>query len=400
MNTKLNEIKVLKDPIWGYIHVEYKIIWDLIKTKEVQRLKRIRQLGGAFTVYHSAEHSRFGHCLGVYEVCQKMINQIPNLINCISEHDMIVVYIAALLHDVGHSPYSHAHEAVFNTDHEQYTINILTKESSIHELLNSYDDNLCYEVASVIDHTHKNKLLSQLISSELDADRMDYLLRDAYFTGTTYGVFGFERILRTLRVVDNNIVVKESGIKAVEDFLMSRYHMYWQVYYHPVARSYELVLKQLYNRVKYLKDHNQLTMLDVFDNCIKDEYMTNSEHYYYDDHVCNYGILCLSKHPDKVVSDLAKRLLNRDLFKYLPNNETNLKKIRKHLKESNYDLDYYMVKDSIYQKAYEPYTKELGQNFFVLTDKNEIKEISEVSVIVSALSKSKEKEIKKIYFPE
>lgn len=400
MNTKLNEIKVLKDPIWGYIHIEYKIIWDLIKTKEFQRLKRVKQLGGAFAVYHTAEHSRFGHSLGVYEVCVKMINNIPGLKDTLNEHEIILVYIAGLLHDLGHCPYSHAHETIFDTNHEVYSINIITKDSSINDVLNSYDINLAKEVASIINHTHTNTLLSQIISSELDADRMDYLLRDAYFTGTNYGVFEFERILRTLRVKDNRLVVKESGIKAIEDFLMSRYHMYWQVYFHPVARSYEIVLKQLYRRIKYLKETNQLDNLNVYDNCINNKYMTNIEHYYYDDNVCNYGILALTKHKDIIVNDLANRLLNRNLFKYLPDNNKNLNDINNILNLNGYDRDYYLYIDTIFKKAYQPYTKESEQNIYVLTDDNKIKEITEVSAIVLALSESKEKEVKKIYYPE
>ena len=242
MFKKLDEVKVLRDPIHDYIHIEYKIIWDCVNSREFQRLRRIKQQGSSFVTYHTAEHTRFGHSLGVYEIVRRMCEEVKGIRNSLTLEDKIVVMLAGLLHDIGHGPFSHTFEAISDIKHEIYSCRILEEDTEIHEILENAKRGLSSSVACVINHTHPNPLLSQMINAQLDADRMDYLLRDAYFTGTTYGEFDLERILRTLRVKDNTIMVKESGIHSIEDYIMARYHMYWQVYYHPVARSFESVL--------------------------------------------------------------------------------------------------------------------------------------------------------------
>lgn len=221
MFEKLNEVKVLRDPIHGYIHVDLKVIWDCINSREVQRLKRIRQLGGAFQVYHTAEHSRFAHSLGVYEIARRMVEEIRDLRETLSEEEKITVMAAGLLHDLGHGPFSHAFESVTIAKHEEMTRRIILEETEVHRALVRCSPSLPEKVAAVIDHTHPNKILVQMISGQLDADRMDYLLRDAYFTGTKYGEFDLERILRTIRVRDHKMVVKESGMHSVEDYIMA-----------------------------------------------------------------------------------------------------------------------------------------------------------------------------------
>ena len=235
MFEKLDEIKVLRDPVHGYIHIEYKVIWDCINSREFQRLRRIRQQGSSFVVYHTAEHSRFGHSLGVYEIVRRMCNEIKDIDDYLSEEDKVVVMLSGLLHDIGHGPFSHTFEAISDIKHEIYSCRILEEDTEVHRALENSRRGLSSTVASVINHTHLNPILAQMVSAQLDADRMDYLLRDAYFTGTKYGEFDLERVLRTLRIKDNTIMVKESGVHSIEDYIMARYHMYWQVYYHPVA---------------------------------------------------------------------------------------------------------------------------------------------------------------------
>lgn len=161
--------------------------------------------------------------------------------------------VAALLHDVGHGAYSHTFERLFDTDHEEMTCAIITSpETEINALLKQVSPEFPDKVASVIKHTYPNKQVVQLISSQIDVDRMDYLLRDSYFTGANYGEFDLTRILRVIRPTENGIAFKESGMHAVEDYVLSRYQMYMQVYFHPASRSMEVLLQNLLNRAKLL----------------------------------------------------------------------------------------------------------------------------------------------------
>ena len=265
---KLSETKVLKDPVHSYIHINYEVVWNCLDSKEFQRLRRIRQLGGDFQVYPTAEHSRFSHSLGVYEIVRRMVTEIKSLSVELSEYDKICVMLAGLLHDVGHGPFSHAFEHVTKHSHEDYTAKIILGETELNQVLTEVSPRLPEDIVSIIEHNHPNDILNQIISGQLDADRMDYLLRDSYFSATSYGQFDLERILRTMRVrkIDENkkaLVVKYTGIHSVEDYIMARYQMYWQVYYHPVARSYEAVFIQLFNRLKDIFKDNKEYFSDM-----------------------------------------------------------------------------------------------------------------------------------------
>ena len=186
---KLAEEKVFKDPIHKYVHVKDQLIWDLIKTKEFQRLRRIKQLGTLYLAFHTAEHSRFGHSLGVYEIVRRMIDESFVGREAWNNKDRPLALCAALLHDLGHGPFSHSFEKIFNTDHEAFTQEIITGNTEVNEVLSRVSETFPQEVADVINKTHKNKLVISMISSQIDADRMDYLQRDAYFTGVSYGTF-------------------------------------------------------------------------------------------------------------------------------------------------------------------------------------------------------------------
>ncbi len=403
MFKKLDEIKVLRDPIHGYIHVEYEIIWKSINSKEMQRLRRIRQLGASFIVYHTAEHSRFAHSLGVYEIVRRMITENQRISENLSELEKIVVMLAGLLHDLGHGPYSHAFEAVSEIHHEEFTKRILLGDSEIHQILEKEKRGLAKQVAQVIDHTHPKSLLTQLVSGQLDADRMDYLLRDAYFTGTKYGEFDLERILRTLRVKDGRIVVKSSGIHTVEDYIMARYHMYWQVYYHPTARSYENILECLFNRLKACRKENPkvLKRVPMFKELLLTKEMSIHDHFLLDENACLYGFSQLIGGEDEIASDLAYRLINRKLFDY-ENFETNqqVEKIKQRLEKQGLDLRYYFIRDEVKQRPYQPYQGREDEAIWVLTEDQRIQELSEASVIVSALNQGELKNDIKIFFPK
>ena len=206
--------------------------------------------------FHTAEHSRFSHSLGVYEIARRICDNFARNYATKEEGDglwddsnRLVVLCAALLHDIGHGPYSHTFEKIFDTNHEQITIDIiLSEETEVNQILRKVSSTFPQEVASVIQKTHPNPQVVQLISSQIDADRMDYLLRDAYFTGVNYGTFDLTRILRVIRPYKGGIAFTYSGMHAVEDYIVSRYQMYMQVYFHPVSRGMEVVLNHLLKR--------------------------------------------------------------------------------------------------------------------------------------------------------
>ncbi len=395
MMKKLKEIKVMRDPIHNYIHVEYQLLWDLINTKEFQRLRRIHQLGGTFVVFHTAEHSRFGHSLGVYEIVRRMISEISSLKEKLNDFDKITVMCAALLHDVGHGPFSHAFESVSAINHEEMTIRVILEDSEINRVLKNYNHKLPQAVASVINHTAENKLLIQLVSSQMDADRMDYLLRDSYFTGTTYGEFDLERVLRTLVVVDNQLVVKETGVHTIEDYIMARYHMYWQVYYHPTSRSFETLLVLLFRR---LLEVGNVEKYPMFKGLFKSDEITVKDHFLLDENTCYYGFSLMVNDEDKILSDLASRLLNRRLFKYKTIKEGETVEDYLSLVEG-YDSNYYLFIDSAKQIPYQPYVAGNENLINVYTNAQEIVELSEISTIVRAIVKGVHKEDYKIYYP-
>jgi len=401
MLKKTNELKVMRDPVHGYIHVEYQVIWDCINAKEFQRLRRIHQLGGTYEVYHTAEHSRFAHSLGVYEVCRRMVNEVSGLKE-LSEIDKVTVMCAALLHDLGHGPFSHAFESITPVAHEVYTQRVILEDTEINAVLRQVSDDFPSKVASIIDYSHPNELLNQIVSGQLDADRMDYLLRDAYFTGTSYGKFDLERILRTMRVRDNKIVVKESGIHSVEDYIMARYHMYWQVYYHPVGRSYEAILYSIFKRMKdlYKQDKTCLNDLQMFIPFLKQE-DTISDHFKLDENAALYGFTLLSEGNDPILRDLSRRMLNRDLFEYETiHDQLDLDIIVDKVKEMGYDPEYYVITDSAKQSPYKPYKGGEGHNIWILREDDSIQELSKISNIVSAIVRGNQKEDKKAFYPK
>lgn len=260
---KLRREKVFRDPIHGQIIVDNQIIMDLINTPEFQRLRRIKQLGTSSFTFHGAEHSRFGHCLGVYEITRQMCNYFQRNYpsqhpgdGLWDDHERPVALCAALLHDLGHGPYSHTFEHIFHTNHEQITRQLITDSSTnINKILQRVSPDFPHQVASVIDHTYENPQVVQMISSQVDADRMDYLQRDAYYTGTNYGKFDLDRVLHVMRPVKRGIAFEISGMHAVEDYIISRLQMYLQVYFHPVSRSMEVILDHLLMRAKYIYQH-------------------------------------------------------------------------------------------------------------------------------------------------
>ena len=402
MFERTEEVKVMRDPIHGYIHVHYKVIWDCINAREFQRLRRIHQLGGDFQVYHTAEHTRFSHSLGVYEIVRRMVEEIEELSRSLSEYEKCAAMLAGLLHDLGHGPFSHAFEAVSDCHHEQFTQRILLEDSEIHRILSAADVRLPQDVADIIGYRYKNDLLNQLVSGQLDADRMDYLLRDAYFTGTSYGTFDMERILRTIRIQDAHLAVKESGIHSVEDYIMARYHMYWQVYLHPVARSYEIMIALLFERMKTLwkQKPSFFAGLEMFTPFLSGERVAIEALFRLDEAAALYGFALLTQRTDPILRDLAARVLDRRLFAYTQEEADTYAKICPIAKANGYDPQYYVHRDHVTQKPYSPYKGRQGTHvIWIVDEQGTLSELSEKSAIVSALVEAKGKAQQLVYYP-
>ena len=397
-----DEEKVLRDPVHGYIHVRLQVIWDVINSSWFQRLRRIRQLGGAFMVYHCAEHSRFEHSLGVYELVRRMVTEVTDISEALDEREKVTVMLAALLHDVGHGPYSHAFEGVTDTSHEEFTCRIIEENTEITSILENCAEGLSKDVADVIRHKSRNPLLVQLISSQLDADRFDYLLRDAYFTGAKYGEYDLERILRVMRVTEGNqLVVKESGVYAVENYIMARYHMYWQVYYHPVARSYECILHMLFRRLKDVGEKGlSENALSVFRPLIREGQINLDDYFCMDECSFGYGFQCLCECEDTILKDLAERLRDRRLFTYADSSPASNRRIRDKLKKMNYDLRYYWGRDEVEQSPYVPYGSDHAGSIFVRMKDGTTMEMSNASNIVYSLIHGPARDDNKVFYPE
>jgi HD superfamily phosphohydrolase len=403
---KLSEEKVFKDPVHRYIHVRDKLIWDLIGTKEFQRLRRIKQLGTTYLTFHGAEHSRFSHSLGVYEIIRRIIDDVFKGRDEWDEGERLVTLCAALLHDVGHGPFSHSFEKVFHLDHESFTQKIILGETEVNNVLKEEGADFPTKVSEVIAKTYKNKQVISLISSQIDADRMDYLLRDAYYTGVSYGNFDMERILRTMRPREDMVVFKSSGMHAVEDYIMSRYQMYWQVYFHPVTRSAEVILSKILHRAKklYLNGYEFKYHPTHFESIFNGS-VTLEDYIRLDEGVAFYYFQQWLDEEDKILKDLCDRFLNRRLFQYIEFNAllqldkwselTNL------FKKAGIDPEYYLVPDSSSDLPYDYYRpgeEEERLPIYLLMGNNDIRELSRESFIVEAIS-GKKRTDHKLYFP-
>ena len=406
--TKLEE-KVFRDPVYGYVHVYDQLIWDLIQTKEVQRLRRIKQLGGTYMVFHTAEHSRFSHSLGVYEMARKIIRALMHRGTILSEDERLLVLSAALLHDLGHGPFSHSFESVFSVRHELFTERIIMENTEVNRVLEAYQKGFATKVRDVINKTYPNPLIISIISSQLDADRLDYLLRDAYFTGAPYGEIDVERILRTMRVVNNKIVYKVSGMHAIEDYLMSRYQMYWQVYLHSTGRSFDLVIQNMLRRVRELifSGYEFKRPLEALKDLFLEEEPSVETYLKFDDSTISYYASLFTDEEDEILRDFADRFINRRLLKevhYTPNDETNekLKQVKEYMIELGINPDYYLLTDHSVKTQYDYYghkTNCLPDCIELLMRDGSIQEISEVSTIIKGIIAVKPKQEHKVYFP-
>jgi len=404
---KLVEEKVFKDPVHRYIHVRDKVIWDVIGTSEFQRLRRIKQLGTTYLVFHGAEHSRFHHSLGVYEIVRRIIDDGFSGRPEWNNEERLVTMCAALLHDLGHGPFSHAFEKVFDLDHEQFTQAILLGDTEVNAVLRRVAPDFPQKVADIIGKTYPDKLVVSLISSQIDADRMDYLQRDAYFTGVSYGHFDMERILRVMRPTEEQAVIKYSGMHAVEDYIMSRYQMYWQVYFHPVSRSAEVILIKILHRAKQLHEIGYIFKQEpVHFRTFFDKTFVLEDYIALDESILLTYFQMWMKEDDAILSDLCYRFINRRLFQYAEfDPATEYRKIgelEQLFKEAGIDPAYYLVTDSSSDLPYDfygPGEENERLPIYLQMPNGDLSELSRSSDVVDAIS-GKRRTDHKIYFPE
>lgn len=411
----LDREKVFRDPVHNYIHIRDRIILQLIDTKEFQRLRRIKQLGASQYTFHGAEHSRFNHSLGVYEITRRIINNFVRNYPTKEEGDglwddseRLVALCAALLHDLGHGPFSHTFESIFNTDHEAITQEIiLSPETEVNAILRQMGDDFPAKVASVIQKKYPNQQVVQLISSQIDADRMDYLLRDAFYAGVSYGQYDLTRIVRVIRPYDGRIVFDFSGMHAVEDYVISRYQMYMQVYFHPVSRGMEEVIRNLLARAKYLylKEADKLSHPAGILAPFFQQNWTLEDYLKLDDHTIISYFSHWLHDQDQILSDLCYRVLNRKPFKSLLVVDEEIEELttalQTELRANHFDPEYYFALNKSFDQPYDsshsnPTSKKI--QIELITKTGQLVELSQVSMLIGALS-GKELGDQRLYYP-
>lgn len=391
----MNE-KVFRDPVHNYITVNHPVIYDLINSKEFQRLRRVKQVSTTVFTFHGAEHSRFSHCLGVYEIARRVTEifdaKFPEIWD--TNEDLLTM-VAALLHDVGHGAYSHTFEKLFDTDHEAITQEIITSpDTEVNAILRQVSPDFPEKVASVINHTYHNKQVVQLISSQIDCDRMDYLLRDSYYSGANYGQFDLTRILRVIRPTKDSIVFEYNGMHAVEDYIVSRFQMYMQVYFHPASRAMEVLLQNLLKRAKYLYHIDSYFFEKTSPNLIP--FLANqaslADYLSLDDGVMNTYFQAWISAEDDILADLASRFVNRKVFKSVTFEEESRKDLS-HLvelvKSVGFDPDYYTgihVNFDLPYDIYRPEKKEPRTEINMIQKDGSVVELSTISPIVKTLT--------------
>lgn len=391
----MNE-KVFRDPVHNYITVNHPVIYDLINSKEFQRLRRVKQVSTTVFTFHGAEHSRFSHCLGVYEIARRVTEifdaKFPEIWD--TNEDLLTM-VAALLHDVGHGAYSHTFEKLFDTDHEAIHFGIITSpDTEVNAILRQVSPDFPEKVASVINHTYHNKQVVQLISSQIDCDRMDYLLRDSYYSGANYGQFDLTRILRVIRPTKDGIVFEYNGMHAVEDYIVSRFQMYMQVYFHPASRAMEVLLQNLLKRAKYLYHIDSHFFEKTSPNLIP--FLANqaslADYLSLDDGVMNTYFQAWISAEDDILADLASRFVNRKVFKSVTFEEESRKDLS-HLvelvKSVGFDPDYYTgihVNFDLPYDIYRPEKKEPRTEINMIQKDGSVVELSTISPIVKTLT--------------
>ena len=395
----MNKKKIINDPVYGFISIPTDLIFDLVEHRYFQRLRYIKQLGMTHLVYPGALHTRFHHALGALHLMGLAVETLRNKDVEISAEEEEAVEIAILLHDIGHGPFSHALEntLVKGVSHEMISRLLMDR------LNNEFNGQLEMAI-SIFNDTYPRHFLHQLVSGQLDIDRMDYLNRDSFFTGVSEGVISFDRIIKMLNVRDDHIVVEEKGIYSVEKFLIARRLMYWQVYLHKTVIAAEMLL------VKILERSRELALSGVVlfatpalahflnKSVVKEAFVQEPKHLdafiSLDDTDILSAIKVWVNHSDFILSDLCTRFINRNLYKVeLSNTPPSLDQtvelkelaIKKFGLVDEEDAGYYVFTDRVVNDAY----KVGDENIRILLKNGEVQDIADASDNSNLISLSK-----------
>ena len=399
--------RIYRDPVHNIIRLqtdsdEGELMMRLIDAAEFQRLRRIKQLGLGLYTYQGAEHSRFTHSLGAFHLMTRVLDRLGERY-AIKPADRIAARAAALLHDVGHGSFSHVMEKVLNFHHEHWTVEVIRHEGSeIGDLLRSHSPDLPEKVASIIEGKFQPAALAQLVSSQLDVDRMDYLLRDSLMTGAKYGIYDLEWIINALAIdeAEDRIYVEARGVYAVEEYLQARYYMFRQVYFHRTLRSAEAVLRSIIRRALQLFEEGQ----DVwhatgtaFEKILRREPLTITEHLQIDDSDFVFHVKQWQNSSDQILSELSRRFIARRLFKAIDLDMPHEQKAdflvaaRNAVESAGFNPEYYFIEDRAsdipYYNYYAADKAEPKTHIYVESGyaSPRIREISEVSNVARGL---------------
>ena len=361
--SEINKLKIFNDPIYGFITIPDSLIYDLVQHPYFQRLRRISQMGLSYLVYPGAHHTRFHHALGCMHIMQKAVEVIRFKGTLISKEEEKALYIAILLHDIGHGPFSHAmeHSIVEEVNHEAISLLFMN------QLNQEFNGQLSLAIQIFKGEYHR-KFMLQLISSQLDMDRMDYLKRDSFYSGVAEGNINSDRLIQMMAVVDDTLVIEEKGIYSVEKFLMARRLMYWQAYLHKTSFVAELILTKILKRAK------ELTQKGVVLNCSAPllfflqnkielssfDASTLDKFAQLDDFDIISALKNWQTNDDFVLSALSTMIINRDLLKIKINDEKFSQEevdgyilaFSKSEKISLYEASYFVFKGKIRNQAY------------------------------------------------
>ena len=411
--------RIYRDPVHNIIRLrtdsdEGELMMRLIDTPEFQRLRRIKQLGLGLYTYQGAEHSRFTHSLGAFHLMSRVLDRLGEKHN-FDSLDRAAARAAALLHDVGHGSFSHVMEKVLGFHHEKWTVEVVLSESTeIGQLLRSYSDKLPGKVAAIIEGKFQPAALGQLVSSQLDVDRMDYLLRDSLMTGAKYGIYDLEWIINALAIDEENdrIYVAARGLYAVEEYLQARYYMFRQVYFHRTLRSAEAVLRAILRRALKLLESGETVWYapdTAFEKVLRRNPLAITEYLEVDDSDVLFHIKQWQRSPDRILADLSRRFTGRRLFKAidldmpLTEQPAFLSAARECVVRAGYDPDYYFIEDRASDVPYYNYYTAAGaepKSLIYVEDgyaRPCIREISEVSNVVRGLQRGYE--LHRVCFP-
>jgi HD superfamily phosphohydrolase len=394
--------KIVNDPVFGFINIPAGLIYDVIQHPFLQRLNRIRQLGLTSVVYPGAQHTRFHHSLGAMHLMTEAIMQLRAKGNAITQQEEDAVLACILLHDIGHGPFSHAleHTLIRNLNHEKISL-MLMEEMNI-----AFNSQLDVAI-QIFKNEYPKHFLHQLVSGQLDMDRLDYLRRDSFFTGVSEGNIGSARIIKMLNIHDDRLVVESKGIYSIENFLMARRLMYWQVYLHKTSLSAEKMLINILQRAKELAAKGDTLFASpalhffLYRNVCGENFDKEALERFsqLDDNDIWCALKVWASHPDFVLSRLSECLVNRQLFKIEVSSQpvkkdriTSLKNIfAEKFNISKQDASYFISSDCISTNMY----NEADDSIDIIYNTGEIKDISEASDMlnISLLSKN----IKKYY---